>query len=197
MARPDKIASTTVQRLQKLLDNEATYQQKLSSSQPALKLAIEYIFLSGFKEWENFLELTFFSQSRFNTPIGRRRLAPFLKPKSLEHAKDLVQLEKDFLDWTTPDHVIKRAEILFKQSSLIVEPLKSNITMLRDVKKIRNYIAHGSSESERIFQALSVNRLGQKMQDAGDFLLARPAGQNNHYVVIYLEKFIELVKLMS
>ena len=193
MPRIHAINKATIRDIDKLIAIEAMYQSSLSLEREALELAIEYTFLSGYKAWENFLESVFVSQSRYNDPVSGKRLFPYLAPRTESHARDIIKLEKRYIDWTDPEAVISRADILFKNGKIITAPIKSSMQDLRDAKRVRNYIAHGSGESSRLFQDLCVKRLGKKSKTAGEFLQSKPTGKTTHYAVYYLNKFRELV----
>lgn len=197
MPRIHTINRKVVKEIDRLIDIESKYQVTLSVEREALELAIEYVFLSGYKIWENFLESVFVSQSRYNDPVAGRRVFPYLAPKTESHAHDIIKLEKRYVDWTDAEAVIARAEILFRNSKIIADPIKSCMQDLRDAKRVRNFIAHGSGESLRLFQDLSVKRLGKKSKSAGEFLHSLPPGNADHYVVFYLKKFRELVCSIS
>jgi hypothetical protein len=199
MPRIHRLNLTATKQLDKLLAIEATFQGQLSSEKAALDLAIEYSFLSGYKVWENFLEGIFISQSRFNDPVAGKRTYPFLMPKTEKHALDIIKLEKDYMDWTSPDIVIKRAEILFRNHHIVTAPITSSMQDLRDAKKVRNYIAHGGTEAKRLFDAVAQRRLGRRAKGAGDFLVSSPIGQANgpHHAVYYLDLFKSLVNAIS
>jgi len=199
MPRIHRLNSAAVNQLDKLLRVEAVFQGQLSSHRNALDLAVEYSFLSGFKVWENFLEGVFVSHARFNDPVSGKRSYPFLMPKTENHALDIIKLEKDYMDWTSPDIVVTRAEILFRNHSIITAPIKSNMQDLRDAKKVRNYIAHGGNEAKRLFDAVAQRKLGRKAKGAGDFLISTPLGRpsSQHFVVYYLQLFKSLAISIS
>jgi hypothetical protein len=52
-----------------------------------------------------------------------------------------------FLDWNSPDIVIERAELYLRNGYPIKLPYTTNLTALRQYKKLRNHIAHDSMES--------------------------------------------------
>jgi hypothetical protein len=197
MPRLHSVNRTTDLELGRLLKVESEYQSVLASNKQALSLSIEYVFLSAYKVWENFLEDIFASYCRFNDPVKGKRISPFLSPKSEAHAREIIKLEKAFVDWTSPDNVVQRAEILFKRHQIITVPLKSSMTDLRDAKKIRNFIAHGSAESLRVFKDLALNRTGRNFTRAGDFLLTFPSSSSDHYAVYYIKIFRKLVSHIS
>lgn len=197
MPRIHIINQKVVKEIDKLVNIEGKFQSTLSTEREALELAVEYVFLSGYKIWENFLEAVFVSQSRYNDPVSGRRVFPYLAPKTESHAHDIIKLEKRYVDWTDAESVIARAEILFRNSRIIVDPLKASMQDLRDAKRVRNFIAHGSGESLRLFQDLSVKRLGKKSKSAGEFLQSFPHGSTDHYALFYLKKFRALACSIS
>lgn len=197
MARIHRVGVKSVRELQRLAQLEAVFQNRLAHDRPALVLVEEYVFLSAFKIWEDFLENAFASLSRYNDPVAGRRTYPYLSPKTENHALEMIRLEKDFTDWTSPDVVITRAEILFRNHRVITDPIKSALSDLRDAKRIRNFVAHGSVESERLFRALAFNRTGKQLRTAGDFLLERPAGSANHFTLYFTSRFSALVNQIA
>lgn len=197
MPRIHTLNKSVLRSINKLLSTEEKYQRMLASERDALELSVEYVFLSGFKVWENFLEAVFVSQSRYNDPVAGRRLFPYLAPKTEAHANDLIKLEKRYVDWTDPESVVDRADILFRNSRIIAQPIKASMKDLRDAKRVRNFIAHGSGESLRLFQDLSVKRLGKKAKSAGEFLQSVPPGESAHYAVYYLRLFKSLATQIS
>lgn len=197
MPRIHIVNQRSIKELDRLLKIEQTYQATLSGKKPALVLTMEYLFLSGYKVWENFLEELFVSQSRYNDPVSGKRTFPYLAPKTENHALGIIKLEKDYVDWTTPDIVVTRAELLFQKHSIITRPIKASMSDLRDAKKIRNYIAHGSLESKRIFKKMALQRTGYNYNVAGEFLLHNAPSSVNYYCLYYLNLFKDLVNRIS
>ncbi len=197
MPRIHAVNKSTVREIDKLITIEAKYQSSLALQLDALELAVEYVFLSGYKAWENFLESVFVSQSRYNDPVSGRRLFPYLAPRTERHAHDIIKLERRFVDWTDPEAVVSRAEILFRNSRIITDPIKSSMQDLRDAKRVRNFIAHGSGEALRLFQDMSIKRLGKKSKSAGEFLQSFPRDATFHYAIYYLETFKDLACKIS
>lgn len=197
MPRIKSLSLSTKKSLSQLSSLEAKYQSLLSTDYDALCHASEYIFLSAYKIWENYLEGTFVSFARYNEKIGRIAPNPFINPATERQALEIIKLEKDFIDWTNPDFVVTRAGILFKNSQIITAPIATSIQLLRDAKKIRNYVAHGSSESKRRFKDMSRQRLSRNIDRAGEYLLATPAGNAVHFNLTYLNLFKSLVSQIS
>ena len=185
MPRIYKIGKTASAKLRELIKLDSEYQTSGFKSKQALGYSIEYIFLEGFKTWENFVEDLFTSHARYNDPVSGKRSYPYLAPKTESHALELLTLEKDYLDWTSPDNILVRAKTCFKKDTVITTPIKRNLSALRDMRKIRNHVAHGSKESLRLFKDLSRRRLGIIVARPGDYLNKQSPRQNK-----YIQYFI-------
>ena len=197
MPTASKVNTYYVARLDKLISIDKEYQQMKFSAPEILNLSIEYVFLEAYKCWENFVEDIFVSHSRYNKPISGVKPGPYLKPRDEAHALDLLKLEKDYIDWTSPDAIISRAEICFTNSQIVVDPIKLSIRDLRDSKKLRNCIAHGSKESIRIFGELCRSNVGMVGITPGEYLNKTSPDKINNYNVYYLNLYKKLLNAIS
>jgi hypothetical protein len=197
MPKLSDLHSTYISKLARLIAIDKEYQAIQFSSVSVLNTSIEYVFLDGYKCWENFIEEIFISYTTYNKPISGKTPESFLKPTNEEHALDLLKLEKTYLDWTSPDNIIKRAEICFKSHQIITQPIQQCLSDLRDAKKIRNCIAHGSKESNRIFNGVCRQNLGKIFNSPGEYLNHSSPDKVNHYNIYYLNLFKNLVSLLS
>lgn len=75
----------------------------------------------------------------------------FLKPNNFLHTEQLLKSSMEFLDWTSAESVIERAELYLKNGHPIKLPYTTYKLQLNNFKKIRNHIAHNSIESEKHF----------------------------------------------
>jgi hypothetical protein len=197
MAKLSIVNSNYISRLDRLVLIDKEYQTLIFSHTNILNFSIEYVFLEAYKCWENFIEDIFVSYSKYNKPILGIKPGPYLKPKNEEHALDLLTLEKNYIDWTSPDNIISRAEICFKNSQMISDPIKLAVKDLRDSKKLRNCIAHGSKESIRIFDELCRSNIGTIGVSPGEYLNTISPDRINNYNVYYLNIFKDLVNQIS
>lgn len=106
-----------------------------------IDLLVEAIFFSAFRAYENFLREIFLLHCMGKNWSKRRKPASFLKSVNFEHTERLIKSSMQFLDWTSPDTVITRSELYLKDGFPFKIPITSNITALRDFKKLRNHIA--------------------------------------------------------
>jgi hypothetical protein len=111
----------------------------------------EGIFLDAFKSFERTIENLFIGGMLSKEIIKRKKFCSYVHPKNSAHAIDILLLEKDFIDWTNPESIIRRAEALFQNHSIISDCIKNNMQFLTDAKRIRNSIAHESDDSNKQF----------------------------------------------
>lgn len=193
MSSPKQVKTQYIAQLDRLITIDAEYQRISFSSVDILHQSIEYTFLQGYKNWENFIEDLFISCSRYKGKVFGSKVGSYLKPVDDVHALNLLKLEKDFIDWTNPETIISRAEICFSNHQIITESIKLTIKDLRDVKKLRNCIAHGSKESIRIFNELCRNNVGTVNITPGQYLDTISPDRSNNYNVYYLLLFKKLI----
>lgn len=116
---------------------------------------LEYIhesaMLKAFRGFESVTESVFLHCMNRNVVMKFGKLDSHIKASSPQHALQILCLERPFIDWDKPQNVIKRAEVIFKNGSKLSQFFKSNNEKLLEARKIRNFIAHQSAESERSF----------------------------------------------
>jgi len=191
------VKSAAIACLEQLMLMDQEYQRSGFSDVAILNACIEYVFLNGYKCWENFIEDLFISYSVYNPPISGITPNPYLNPLTETRALKLLKLEKPFMDWTSPDTIISRAEICFENHTIISEPLKRSIQDIRDAKRIRNCVAHGSKEAARIFNELCRSKLGITGITPGVYLNKTSPDRINNFNVYYLNLFKLLVEEMT
>lgn len=110
--------------------------------------AAEGIFLRAFTIYENSLERLFVlyccGKPSINAPHPSTRLANCTEEQAIAIAKGGYR----FLDWSNPSSIRARADLFFADG----EPFRSGIDpramMLANMEKVRNRIAHFSSEAQ-------------------------------------------------
>lgn len=118
---------------------------RLTNSQ--LELLVESIFLNSFKEYENFIREIFLLYALGKRPRNNSLISSYLIPKNFLHAEQLIKSSMNFIDWNSPDAIIERAELYLKNGYPIKLPYTTNLNAFRQLKKLRNHIAHESMES--------------------------------------------------
>lgn len=160
-----------------------------------LHVLTEAIFFAAFRSYEQFMLNVFVLYCCGIQPNRRRLVRPYLKPRTLKHAEELVQSSMPFLDWSSPHKVIERAETYLQDGYPIKDVISANIDGLRNLKRIRNHIAHMSKESRLEYLKTVRHHYGTnplKIPRPGEFLLLRQAGSTTYYLSYYLG-LIEIV----
>ena len=159
-------------------------------SKRQLDLLSEGLFLAGFRAFENLIEDLVLLYAMGKPSIAGRKAVSYLSPRSFGHCRDIVKSTSTYLDWGDADGTIKRAELVLKDGEPIKSIIASNKTIIRQVKYIRNHIAHRSVESQRQYEKVLRSRLGTvpvKVPSAGEFLNMRVRETpTNYYLIEYL-----------
>ena len=153
-----------------------------------LHLITEGLFFSAYRAFENYLENAFIlclvgePTSRNFVPIS------YLQPKDVNHARELIKAGQSFLDWTSPDNVISRAETYLEDGKPFNNVLPSHLVPLRNMKKLRNHIAHNSKESEgeykKLVRDLNNGVLPLQTPTPGELLLQQSSSSaSSHYLI--------------
>lgn len=185
-------------QLQSLRKLDALNQRQLSTmrrreeglTKAQLHVLTEAIFFAAFRAYEHFMGNIFILYCCGVQPNKRRLIRPYLKPRTLKHAEELIKSSMPFLDWSSPDSVIERAETYLKEGYPIKDVISSNIEPLRDLKRIRNHIAHMSIESHKEYLKTVKRHYGVvplKVPRPGEFLLFTQTGSTLYYLVDYIQ----------
>lgn len=182
----------------KKLDQDS--QQRLSSSlgrptsgsftKKQVHIITESLFFSAFRAYESLIEDVFLLYAMGKKPLSGRRPKSYLKTKDFDHAASLIKSSMYFLDWTASDALINRAELYLKDGYPIKAVITANQTILKDLKRIRNHIAHNSRESSAKYQIVLRNTLTTipvKIPEVGEYLLMTDRqNRPNYYLITYI-----------
>ena len=174
--------------------SSGTSGNKISKQQ--LHFLTESIFFSTFREYENFIRDIFLLYTLEKPHSSGIAVRSYLKPKDFLHAESLIKSSMPFLDWASPDVVIERSEIYLKNGFPLKLPYTSNLSPLRDYKKIRNHISHNSLESLAGYKKVIKNHFGViplNMPTPGEFLLMHKR-RSTKYII---QEFFELVRQLA
>jgi hypothetical protein len=155
-----------------------------------LHVLTEAIFFSAFRAYEEFIRNVFVLYSCGIQPNKRRLVRSYLKPKTIKHAEELIQSSRPFLDWSSPDSVIERAETYLEHGYPIKDIVSANLDSLRNLKRIRNHIAHMSKESKVEYLKVVKDHYGTvplRVPCPGEFLLLTKTGSSTYYLADYLQ----------
>jgi len=168
---------------------------KLSKRQ--LFMLTESIFFTGYRAYENFLRDIFLLYCMEKRPKSGQAVNSYLKPKDFNHAEMLIQSSMPFLDWSSPNTVIARAELYLDQGIPIKLPISTNQDLLTDYKRIRNHIAHNSKESFDEYKKTVRKHYGTNpliVPSPGEFLLLSEKKKHSKYKLL---TFFDLMKKLA
>lgn len=164
---------------------------RLSAAQ--VSFLTEGVFFAAFRAYEQFVRNVFLLYCCGSQASGRRKVKSFLVPRSIEHAESLLKASRPFLDWASPDELIRRSESCLKDGYPIRGVLQGNLDALRAMKVIRNHIAHLSGESLQQFRKQLRAHFGSiplRVPPPGSFLLLSPPHDSSTY---YLSYYIDVI----
>lgn len=139
-----------IKRLQQFdNDNNSNFDNgKLSLSQ--IELMTEAIFFAGFRAYEGFIRELFILYCLGEQPLNAKTVPPlsYINPNDFSHAESMIKSSLKFIEWNSPDELIQRSETFLKNGHPIKIAYTTNKQDLDKFRKLRNHIAHNSSESE-------------------------------------------------
>jgi hypothetical protein len=178
------------QSIKKLQEFDAINQKNHSDG----KLSVEQIhilteatFYRAYREYENFLHDIFMQYCMEHETLDKKKVKSFLKPNDLAHAEKLVKSSTRFLDWTSPSEVIDRANTYLSRGFPVKDVYQSKLELLGQYKKIRNHIAHNSSESKEAYITVVKSYNGTiplRIPAPGEYLLYSDKKHKGKYLLL-------------
>ncbi|MFZ2300783.1 MAG: hypothetical protein WAW10_02815 [Gallionella sp.] len=164
-------------------------------SKKQLHLLTEAIFFSSFRAYENFIRDIFLLYCMERNPCsGRKKVKSFLSPLDFLHTENLIKSAMPFLDWSSPDTIIERSELYLKNGFPIKDAIEPYLLELREFKKVRNHIAHNSTESLKEYLKVLKKHysvIPLTPPPPGEFLLLSASGNSAMYK---LQQFFDTIK---
>jgi hypothetical protein len=151
----------------------------------------ESIFFAAFRAYEGFLGDIFQLYCLEKETRSGRRVRSYLRPRDFNHSGKLLKSSMHFLDWTSPETIIARAETYLEDGFPIKLPYTTKKSILTDLKRLRNQIAHNSHESFVDYKKVLTGYFGTlplSIPSPGEFLLlsSRPAPKK-YNLLFYLD----------
>ena len=75
---------------------------------------VELSYLKAYLAWERFLEETFILSLLGYTTSQKDKIIRYVIPKNRKHAMEFLLQGKDYIDWSTPEEIRNRANLLLK-----------------------------------------------------------------------------------
>jgi hypothetical protein len=131
----------------------------LKSNKPKLTKSdfesiIELSYLKAYISWEKFLEESFTLFLIGETSNIKIKPVRYIIPKNRKHAIEFILQGRDFVDWSSPEEIRKRANLFLKNGMPFEKPIASITHQLTNMKTIRNAITHASVQSKEKFKSL-------------------------------------------
>lgn len=134
----------------------------------------EAILVRAFRAYENLLESVFLEYVQGKPTLSNLPVVSYLAPRDTDHAYSLIKSSQAFLEWNKPDQVIQRAETYLGNGGGPIKPvIASKQSVLTDIRKIRNHIAHNSRMSSIEYRKVVqhyLQTLPLTIPTPGDFL---------------------------
>ncbi|RWE64078.1 hypothetical protein [Mesorhizobium sp.] len=162
-------------------------------SKHQMVLMTESVFIKAFSHYELFLEELFILYTRNKPTRGGTRVPSFILPKDGEHAREILKSGMQFLEWNSPDIIIRRCEVYLHDGDPIKRSVTTHSARLQRMKAIRNAIAHRSAEAAQKYNNVVRSELrAAPLQPLlpGEFLLSTdPSAPASYFLVSYLNIF--------
>jgi hypothetical protein len=108
----------------------------------------ESIFVRGFRCFENLTEATFLAYLMGQKKIDGASVSFYVNPNYVAHARSLISPSNSrFIDWADVVAVRSRCRTYLEPDDPIYTGLTASSTVIIWMRKVRNHIAHNSSES--------------------------------------------------
>jgi hypothetical protein len=160
-----------------------------------LELLTEGLFLSSFRAYENYVEEIFLLSTLEKKGLSGKKPRSFLKPKNYKHSRELIRSSMTFLEWSNPEGVMERASTYLENGEPLRTALAGATSDLKDMKILRNHIAHNSDESKQQYSKMLRRTYGTaplKLISPGRHLLNTVRGQTppKYYLIYYINKLL-------
>lgn len=152
------------------------------------EMIINNAFMRVITAWEQFLEKSVFAYSLLEISLKGNSPKCYIMPIDEAHANEIIKGVSQYFDWSNKECIINMAERIFENG----EPYKSVInrinSILLNIKKLRNNIAHNSYKSNAEFNTLVRNELSPSEVgiSTAQFLLSSKNG-NSPFWEIYFQ----------
>ena len=159
------------------------------------QLMIERSFELLFMKFEAFIEELFYSYALGNSPITGTTPARTVTLSSESDIEHLFSGGKEYPDWTRWDFVASQSSLFFSPSPFQV--LYSHMSILNELKTIRNALSHISGAAQKKYQTLVRNRLGYfpaTGMDVSSFLSTRTGSGST---TVYFQMYLDETKVLS
>lgn len=160
----------------------------------------EGAFFTAFRAYEHFIRNIFLLYCSGRQSNNHRKVTSLLNSCSLEQSESILQSSMPFIDWNSTEALIKRAKTYLKNGFPIKDVLELNLASLRDLRKVRNHIAHMSPASTADFNQVLKNHYGTVPINTpltGEYLLMRKTSKSDYYLLEYLNLMEKVARQLA
>lgn len=143
-----------------LSESRDLYNHCLSPAGLHTDSGVEAAFLQLHKNWELFLEDTLLCLLNGDPVISGDAIIPRLTLTDKELIRQILYQDKNYIEWTDETIIKKRFERHLYIPNRIINTLNTISIELKDITKIRNFIAHSSGTAKINYVNLVRARLG-------------------------------------
>lgn len=178
---------------------QAAPTESLSQDELADSIA-EAVFLRAFSRYESSLESLFFHYVTGGVSITGTPANSYLQPGNDEVARRMVKAGFRFMSWAKPEIIRDTAKVYIENGWPLADMMATRTQELADCERVRNRIAHNSTEARTQFNIVQRNLLGTERLfnvTPGQLLRMRSRNTNNTHVERYLEILGETLDSMT
>jgi hypothetical protein len=143
-----------------LSESRDLYNHCLSPAGLHTDSGVEAAFLQLHKNWELFLEDTLLCLLNGDIVISGDVIIPKLTLPDKELIRSIIYQDKNYIEWTDETVIKKRFERHLNVPNRIINTLNTISVELKDITKIRNFIAHSSGTAKINYVNLVRARIG-------------------------------------
>ena len=161
-------------------------------------LVVKQAFLCVFSEWEHFLENATIAYSLGEHSTNGNKPLCYIVPQDEDHANRLIKGTAPYPDWSQMQTVKELEMALFKDGEPFISALNGFASRYKEMKTVRNHIAHNSIKSQNEFDTLvrNVLRASSVGISTSEFLLSKKGGQPPFFE-IYISCFKNAATIIS
>ena len=164
------------------------------------EMVVELSFLQRYLAWEEFLEESFICYLCGSASPNGSKFARLVRPKDRTTAERFLYLQRP-PNWTDPGSVTSLAESMFDHGGPFT-PVSAASLELREMKAVRNRIAHRSLSAQRGLEEVVRNVYGAvpRRVTPGGYLLRTPPARRSgasSFLTHYSDLLVALGRLIA
>ena len=131
---------------------------------------------------------------------SKNKIVSKLRCKNWETAEEILKAGNRFLDWGNSATTRALANLIFKDGFPVSDILLTKQSVLVDLQRIRNFVAHDSREAQVNFLKASTNYLrtgDPEPTTAGELLLYRRRQSDKMTLQIIFDHIVELSRMVT